>query len=89
MSGDPRRRSCELPRRTFLEVLAAAPCALAACSTSGPRSAVAASGRAAAESARGAASEDADVASVRALGLPREAEPALVFRAAAARPGAR
>lgn len=90
MSGDPRRRPSQLPRRAFLEVLAAAPCALAGCATPGkPPPAAAGAPRAAGDGGEGAgAGEDAAVAAVRSVALPREAEPACVFRAAGARPGA-
>lgn len=79
-----------LPRRGFLGIALLGPAALAACS----RGHAAAAPRAGASEAtasplRRASAERADaaVAAVRAFPLPASAEPAVVFRAAAARPG--
>jgi hypothetical protein len=81
-NGPPAR----FARRGFLGALAAAPAALA-CATSGakPRPPpVAARGRS--EDSH-AAREKLALDAVRSLALARDAAPAIVFRAAAARPG--
>jgi hypothetical protein len=76
-----------IARRGFLGALALAPAALAGCASSGaaaPRGRVAAPPGAPAARKEGG---DPAVAAVRAFPLRPDAEPVLVFRAAAARPG--
>lgn len=75
-----------LPRRGFLGALALAPAALAGCASS---AAAAPRGRLAAPPRSPAAQGESNpaVAAVRAFPLRPDAEPVLVFRAAAARPG--
>lgn len=78
-----------IDRRRFLGSLALAPAALAGCagaaSSRSPGALARGSGQAAAVPPGGAGAADA----LRAYPLARDAEPALVFRAAAARPGER
>jgi hypothetical protein len=77
-----------LPRRGFLGALALAPAALAGCAA-GSGSARGAPAAAAGGGGRGERDGrvEAALAAVRSHPLSAEAEPALVFRAAAARPG--
>ncbi len=75
------------PRRDFLRTLALAPVAVAAgCATSagaGPRQEAPSAGSG---SAAATAEEEKSLHALRAHPLPVDAEPALVFRAAPARP---
>jgi hypothetical protein len=78
-----------IPRRGFLGALALAPAALAGCASSAAAAAAPRGRVAATPAARGGPPGEGgpDVAAVRAFPLRPEAEPVLVFRAAAARPG--
>lgn len=87
---EPRSGS-RLPRRGVLRALALAPVALAGCAAGQANPAAAPVGAAgdagAAPAAQAAALPAGALAVLRAFRLPADAEPAFVFRAAAARPG--
>lgn len=75
-----------IDRRAFLGTIALAPAALAACAgASGRRGA----GASAATAPAPPPAPETGLAAVRSFPLPAGAEPALVFRAVAARPGER
>jgi len=77
-----------IPRRDFLGTLALAPAALAACAAPGARAGGGGTpGPARSPEAPG--DDSAALAAVRVFPLGPDAEPALVFHAAAVRPGGR
>ncbi len=86
MDGNPP--PARLARRSFLGALALAPAALA-CATPGAARPAAGSGPVPPMAEPAGSGEDRALAAVRAVPLTGDSEPAIVFRAAAARPGTR
>ncbi len=78
-----------IDRRGFLGALALAPAALAGCATAsgGAKGRSATSAQAGLAGRGDAPREPGALGPVRSFPLPRDAEPAAVFRAVAARPG--
>jgi hypothetical protein len=85
-----RARRAAVPRRAVLKALALAPAAVAGCAAAGAeRPAADVDGTPLPPSRPGGDRERRSLAAVRAFKVPAEADPAFVFRAAAARPGDR
>jgi len=82
-------RGAAIPRRGMLKALALAPVAVAGCAGQrAERTAPGADARSLPSAgASGTGAPGAALAQVRAFRVPADAEPAFVFRAAAARPG--
>lgn len=77
-----------VPRRRLLQALAFAPAAVAGCAAArAERPAVDADGTPLPSARSGAEGFGPALAALRAFKVPADAEPAFVFRAAAARPG--
>jgi hypothetical protein len=86
MDEGPEKRAA-VPRRRVLKALALVPAAAAGCAGAHAEGAARTDGAAAQRRGDARSPAGPAVAAIRAHPVPAEAEPAFVFRAAAARPG--